>query len=518
MSVYDSKEYARRYKARKDAQEYLPYDPLTLKRIMPTLEDFEIYSHQDFREKYFQSDFPLPSPAQDEWDTIIDERRQLVILSFRGSGKSVFFSKSYPLYHMLKDYNNTCLLVTETDDLAKGYTSSIVEAMLKNPQLIQDFNTPALFDPMKGRQGYTRHEIHLKRSVARKEDTFKACGVGKKVIGIHPELIILDDIIQEGKGKVQGAKLEEWLNKIILPMRRKNTKTIVIGTRKDPEDIYEYIMSKGTFDVSTQQVCKEIPRYEVIRNAKRKIVDLQFVDEYWNVYENARANVFWPQMYTLKEVMMIREEVGHLAFSGEYMNSPVVSEGMEFQRDWLQYYDLQKTLDDNLNEFQRWRIFMGVDIGGASRHADYSCIASIGTFGSKIYILRLNYGHWKIPTLLQQIVKDYSMWSEYGNTPQKVGIETNFMQKSVLEYLDEFTMLPLKGIKQRKKKEERIDPLQTYFERGKVFVDTKIKGYGEFLIEYLNYPNAKHDDVLDAFEISMQLATQTRPAHYGVYR
>lgn len=520
MTNTSQREYTRRYKARKDAQEYLPYDPLSLKRILPTLEDLKIYTHKEFRNKYFESDFELYSPPQEEWDTLIDRKRQLVILSFRGAGKSVFFSKSYPLYFMLQDFNNACLLVTETDDLAKGYTSSIIEAMLKNPQLIQDFNTPALLDPMKGRSGYTRHEIHMKRSVARKEDTFKACGVGKKVIGIHPELIILDDIIQEGKGKVQGAKLESWINKIILPMRKKHTKTVVIGTRKDPEDIYDFIMRKGTFDVSEQQIVKEIPRYEVIRDKSKdkKITDIQFVDPYWDVYENARNNVFWPQMYTLKEVMIIREEIGHIAFSGEMMNSPVVEEGVEFQRDWLQFYDLQKVLDEKLSEFQRWRIYMGVDIGGASRASDYSCVASIGVFGSKIYILRLNYGHWKIPTLLQQINRDFLMWSEYGNTPLKIGIEINFMQKAILEYLDEFTVLPLKGVRQRKRKQERIEPLETYFERGKVYVDPKTKGYSEFLIEYLNYPNAKHDDLLDGFEITMQLATQSKPAHFGVYR
>jgi len=518
MSSYDQNEYTRRYKARKDAQEYLPYDPLTLERTMPTLESLGIYNHKQFRMKYFKRDFSLKARHQDEWDNLIDKHKQLEIMSFRGGGKSVFFSKSYPLYFMLKNFNQSILLVTETDDLAKGYTSSIVEAMLKTPQLIRDFNTPALFDPMKGRQGFTRHEIHLKRAVSRKEDTFKAVGLGKKVIGYHPDLIVLDDIIQEGKSQLKQSQIENWFDKIILPMRMPHTKILIIGTRKDPEDIYNYIMQKGTFDSCVQQVCQEIPDYTVIRDENRKILHITFNDDYWNVYENARRNVTWPQRYSLKDVCLIREEMGAIAFSGEMMNSPVVEEGIEFQRDWLKFYDLAKVIDKNRDDFFRWKITMAVDIGGASRTADYSCIASVATFGNKIYILKLNYGHWKIPVLLQQIHKDYQTWVDYGNKPLRIGIETNFMQKAVLEYLDEFSWLPLKGIKQMIKKDERLAPMQTYFERGRVFVDPTDRGYKEFLIEYLNYPNAKHDDVLDALEMAISLASQTKPSHFGVYR
>lgn len=518
MSSYDQAEYTRRYKARKDVQEYQPYDRLTLERTLPTLESMGIFSHKDFRNRYFQQDFSLKASHQDEWDGLIDKHQQLQIMSFRGGGKSVFFSKSFPLYFMLKDFNKTVLLVTETDDLAKGYTSSIVEAMTKVPNLVADFNTPALFDPMKGRQGFTRHEIHLKRAVHKKEDTFKAVGLGKKVIGYHPDLIILDDIIQEGKSQLRADQIERWFDKIILPMRMPDTKILIIGTRKDPEDIYQYVMDKGTFETSVQKICQEIPDYTVIRDENKKILHIDFVDDYWNVYENARRNVEWPQRYTLKDICLIREEMGIIGFSGEMMNSPVVEEGVEFQRDWLRFYSLNDTVSKRLDDFQRWRITMAVDIGGASRTADYSCIASIGTFGNKIYILRLNYGHWKIPDLLKQIHKDYQMWVNYGNKPLKVGIEANFMQKAILEFLDEFSWLPLKGIKQMKKKEDRLAPMETYFERGRVFVDPDTRGYKEFLVEYLNFPNAKHDDVLDALEMAISLATQVRPAHYGIFR
>jgi len=510
--------YNLRYKAKREAQEYLPYDPVTLERVLPTMEDLGIYSHKDFRYKYFSEEFSLEAPHQNVWDTLIDRFQQIIILSPRGVGKSIFFSKSFPLYFMLRNYNSATLLVTETDDLAKGYTTSIVEALMKNPKLVEDFNTPALLDPMKGRQGYSRHEIHFKRSVSRKEDTFKAVGLGKKIIGIHPDLIILDDIIQEGKTQLKQEQIERWIDKVILPMRKPNTKIVMIGTRKDPDDIYNYMMRKGTFEVSVQKIISEIPDYIVKRNESGRILSIEFTNPYWDVYENARRAVLWPQRYTLKEVCLIREEMGHIAFSGEMMNSPVVEEGIQFQRDWLRFYNLGSVLENNLSEFLRWRIFMAVDIGGAQRTSDFSCVASVGFFGNKIYILRLNYGHWKIPTLLQQIYKDYKYWEEYGNKPMKVGVEENFMQKAVIEYLDEFTWLPLKGIRQSRRKETRIDPLSAYFERGRIFIDPDIRGYNEFLVEYLNYPNGKHDDLLDALEMAISLGTSSKPSHYGVYR
>ena len=173
----------------------------------------------------------------------------------------------------------------------------------------------------------------------------------------------------------------------------------------------------------------------------------------------------------------------------------------------------------NTDIILRMRIYMGVDIGGAAKESDYSVVATIGVLGSNIYILRINHGHWKVPTLLREINNDYLRYaSTFGNKPLKIGIEQNFMQKAVVEYLDEFTLLPIKGFHQQVKKDDRISALQTYFERQRVFVDTKSHGYAHFLSQYLNYPLVKNDDILDAIELAIQMASITKPSHFGVYR
>jgi len=249
-------EYTRRYKSKKESQQYLPYDPFTGARVLPTMSDLGINNHQVFRSKYFTNDFKYNADHQKTWDEIVGKHLQQQIWCFRGGGKSVYFSRSYPLYYILQDLNRAVLLVTETDQLAKGYSSAIVEDILKNPQLNADFKTAALLDKSKGPKGYSAHTFNFKRFHARKEDTFRAAGIGSKIIGYHPNLIILDDIIQEGKSLLKREGIEDWFDQVILPMRREDTQILIIGTRKSPEDIYHYIQEKGTFRTTIQRAKK----------------------------------------------------------------------------------------------------------------------------------------------------------------------------------------------------------------------------------------------------------------------
>ncbi len=522
MSNYqytDQAEYTRRYKSKRLSQLYLPYNPETGERVLNTMSDLGIHSHHDFRSKYFTNDFKYKASHQLVWDSTIEKYLQQQIWCFRGGGKSVYFSRSYPLYYMLQDLNRSVLLITETDTLAKGYTSAIVEDILKNPLLNQDFKIAALLDITKGPKGYSAHTINFKRFIARKETTFKAAGLGSKIIGYHPDLIILDDIIQEGKSLLKREQIEDWFDQVVLPMRREHTQVLIIGTRKSPEDIYHYIKQKGTFYLTQQKaISGVIPHHQIMFDDNDMISNVVYFDKYYDRSDHKRKLVTWPERWTLDELLIIRHEMRPEKFAGEMQNEPVVASGIDFQRDWLKFYDFEDMFNNSVDTFRRMRIYMAVDIGGVQRNTDYSVISSIGAIGKNIYLLKNNFGHWRIPKLLRKVHDDYRHWYELGNKPIKVGIESNFMQRAIYDFLDDFSLLPVREIRQKIKKEIRIGALQTYFESQKVSLDPKSFGYQQFLNEYLNYPNVSRDDSLDAFEMAVGMASLPSPAHLGVYR
>jgi len=205
-----------------------------------------------------------------------------------------------------------------------------------------------------------------------------------------------------------------------------------------------------------------MPHHEIQKDDEGMISGVLFFDKYFDKSDNKRKLVHWPERWTLDDLLIIREEMRPEKFSGEYQNEPVVASGIEFQREWLRYFDFHELYNNAFDTFRRMRIYMAVDIGGVQKKTDHSVICSIGAIGKNIYLLKINYGHWRIPTLLRKIHDDYTYWYEQGNKPQKIGIESDFMQRAIFDYLEEFSRLPVKDIRQKVKKEIRISGLRIF--------------------------------------------------------
>jgi predicted phage terminase large subunit-like protein len=65
--------------------------------------------------------------------------------------------------------------------------------------------------------------------------------------------------------------------------------------------------------------------------------------------------------------------------------------------------------------------------------------------------------------------------------------------------------LPVVEVKQAKNKALRIEELGPYFENGKIRVSPDDN---DFLLEYLQFPKGRHDDILDAVHIAFSLIIQ----------
>lgn len=96
---------------------------------------------------------------------------------------------------------------------------------------------------------------------------------------------------------------------------------------------------------------------------------------------------------------------------------------------------------------------------------------------------------------------------------QRFGIEEVQFQKYFREVIERKSKemgkyIPFKGIKQKKKKEERIESLEPYVNTGQIV----FKGGNELWKELKDWPDVEYNDVLDALEMALRLILEPKIA------
>jgi hypothetical protein len=500
------------------------------RRTVATLQDFGVRGFADYQHRYYKDYHSLDANHQVEWATIYDGPEKYVLINEpRESGKSITWSTETPVYEFLKDYNSAGLLVTASDALSKTYTRAIVDTMMMNKQLVEDFNTNWWLDMKKGREGFSAHEIFLKRTLVRREPSFMTAGVGKAIIGFHPDYGILDDIRQseESRSGLSEDKMRDWVRRVLLPMQMK--RLYVIGTRKGPHDIYQFFREMGIFKISSRRALSRIPKYEAQfdKETGKKFIILK---EDLTPVQQAEL-VYWPQKYTLADLLMIREMIGAEAFSGEFQNDPIPATGQTFLKEWLEYYNYNQLIDSDL--FREANLYTCFDPGGASEAADYNAIVTIALIRGRIYIIDVKYGHWRPKEAIKNIALTYSQWAKpFGKYPLVVGVEAEFLQGVFIDLgralgFEYLPWRPLYPGRTTGDKAFRINSLNTYFSTHQVYVSEYAAGIEELKKEYLLYDPEKLTkrsrdkdrprwDVLDAFQQCIQVGVAGQPALLGV--
>ena len=296
-------------------------------------------------------------------------------------------------------------------------------------------------------------------------------GILSDIIGWHGDLVILDDVIQEDAPRDLRVRLkkQDWFDETLLGCVDPNTKVWVIGTRKSNEDLYKHIMDKPGTVVSI----------------KRAIID------------EPQKKVLWPEKRPLKWLQMKRDQMGSFKFSREFQNQPVSAEGGILKREWLmEHHRLPYKRFDGIT-------YMGVDPAiGVKKTADYTAIATIKRYDNKMYLVDLIRGRWNFLQTKHHIQQQY-----LAHKPVQIGLEANFFQRAISQDIMNSTMIPIVEVKHMRDKVERIlSTVGYYAESGKLSINSSLNLKDPFYGEYLDFPEAEHDDLLDAVATCIEVA------------
>lgn len=444
-----------------------------------------------------QNKVPLAPIHKDLCHVVQNNRNKKKLILFpRGHLKSTLITVGYSLFRIVENINTRILIINATWQVAVDFMTEIKNHLEKNETFINVFG-----DLGANPKEWAQDRITLHRTEQGiKGPTVWAAGVDTNLVGAHPDLIIMDDLVNR-----EIAMSEENMRKVI--MRYKDAidllepggQIIVIGTRWTDRDLYEWILDQSNnvvqnFDVMVKSAFEtDFPLNEVFSKGEEG--------------ESLIRNHLWPEKFSFKELKSRYREKGPYEFSTQYMNNPVPDEDAVFRKDWFSYIQIADWRGKITNRY------MAIDPAlTTKKESDYTAIviAEIDGYG---YILPRHIENIKIPP--DQLINLIFFLSENFH-PRSIGVEVVAFQK-ILQYTLNEEMkrrrrnIPIIELRmQERSKEERIRALQPLYANGKILHSKEVKNTNILEEQLLRFPFGKHDDILDCFSMLLDMMVAPR--------
>lgn len=393
----------------------------------------------------------------------------------RGAFKSTIATNAFPLWLLWHNPDLRIMIDSETLSNAKMYLAGIKD-MIENNQLLRKICTDddgnyILEADKSVAGGWTDGQIILKarQKLGLKEPSIFLSGVDNARTGMHPDVIIMDDLVSE-----RNVTTDDQINKVgdhykfSLSLLEPGGLQVVIGTRYHMADLYGDLLEMGSYDV-------------YVRPAIAK-----------------DGTLFFPTRLTEEFLAEKKKEQGAYIYSSQYMLSPLDEDTAVFRADDIRYYT-------KLPVIKKSYILMDLAIS-QKETADYTVIMVVGEDANKnLYVIEYVREHMLPAEMINTLFDVYQRNQVYR--VQKVGIESVQFQKALSYFIkDEMkrrgVFMRIVDLKADKDKQRRIRALQPLFEAHTIFIKREHTALESELMEF---PFSKHDDTLDALAYILQI-------------
>jgi predicted phage terminase large subunit-like protein len=405
--------------------------------------------------------------------------------------KSTVCTISYPIWRAVKNPEVCVLLVQNSATNAKGKLRSI-RGHFDNNELLRAVWPHVL--PDKNCR-WTSDSLELRRKSRKPEGTFDAAGRATQLVGRHYNVVIEDDTVAPDKDEYTednvlptkddiGQAIGFHQNALFLLIDPNVDQILVVGTRWFELDLLSWIdQREGDYYISYTRACKET-----------------------NGMPDPDGKLAWPSKYGEASLEMIERAVGPYLFSCLYLNTPLRSEDMIFQKKWFDFYDIEPAGLD---------VHITIDPAGnpklstakKKKKNDYNVIMVCGSSRKTGVKYVLDYKRFKGgPEDL--ITELFPLVVQYQSRLKEVGVEGIAYQES-LDYILTEAMrarnifFSIKLLKHGgRSKEWRIRNLQPLVKTKTIL----FKGWMRELIAELEvFPLGANDDLPDALAMFLQL-------------
>ena len=404
-------------------------------------------------------------------------------------GKSELISRRFISWLLGRDGYRNVIFSTYNDSFAEDFGSD-VRNIMSTPQYRQVF--PG-FGFRKG--GASKSRI---QSGAGGMAVF--VGRGGSITGRGADFLIIDDPIkdaEEASSPTVRQKLYEWFTQVAMTRLMSATASVIIVHTRWHED-----------DLIGRLTDPTNPCFNEEEASKWKVINLPAIALDDDPLGRKKGELLWPERFGM-EFMEAQRRLDARGFSALYQQRPSPEDGDFFSRDAIQYYTRDQLPKD-------LRIYAASDhaIGTDKTRNDATVLLVAGVDANDdIYLIDC----WWERAAADQVVKamielmrrhrPVMWWAEKGHISKSIApfLRKRMMEEKVYCAIDEVT--PINN------KIQRAQSIQGRMSMKKVFFPKNAPWVMNAVDELLKFPNARHDDFVDALAwIGMKLGRMAAPS------
>jgi len=411
------------------------------------------YQYEDFHREL--SDFQNALVKTE--DEYIKATRALS-LAPRGGGKSTILTTTQVVFEVLKNPNIRILLTSNTQNQAESFLRAINQHLTENQKLLDVFGM--IKHP---KYKWDTKEINVAgRTRKGKESTITCIGLGGGVTGLHFDLIIGDDLVDEenARTKHQRDTTFTWFYKTMYPTLEPDGRLYLIGTRYHPDDLYGRL-EKEEFKgrVKIVPAIRKTPEGE----------------EY----------SFWDERFPLFKLYSMRRSMGIIIFNTQMQNNTDLMVGRMIKPEMFNTY---KRIPETAGFYVQ-----GTDSATSTKDKDdnFAHVTLFVTKDSQPNVYLVDYNKSKMGAKAQY---EYCVRKNDEHNPLRIFIESNAGQAYFAEGL-KMRGLPIKRVYSTKDKVNEMYKVLPIIEDGRFFV--KID-HSDFINDMVAFPDGDDDDLPDA--------------------
>ena len=404
-----------------------------------------------------------------------DKTQDLIInVPFRAS-KSLMCTILFPVWCWIKD--------PKMRFITASYSASLsVEHSAKSRDVIQSDwfqnNWGDLFT-IKSDQNTKQHYVNSHTGNRR------ATSVGGTVTGAGASIIIIDDPIspKQAASQAERTHANEWYNSTLYS-RLDNPRTgvrIIIMQRLHEDDLSGHLLHNNPD--SYKHIC--------IPAESSEILSPKGLLKYY------RNDLFWDTRFSRKILQDYKYQLGSYEYAGQLQQMPSPADGGIIKKDW---FNIERTFPDIHDLVWNFVIDPAYTAKESNDPSAFLCYAQVG---GEYYIKCVEERYLEFPELLKHIQK-FCDRNGYSRS-SKIYVEPKASGKSLVQTLRRTTKLNvLESKPPAKDKVARVSDIVSIIEAKRV---TLLEGKWNdgFLSQCAQFPNARHDDMVDCLQIALDL-------------
>jgi predicted phage terminase large subunit-like protein len=288
------------------------------------------------------------------------------------------------------------------------------------------------------------------------------------------DVLICDDLLkdqQEASSATIRKQTHEWYERVGLTRLTPTGAVILVSTRWHEADLTGYLLGQES----------EKPW---------SVLNFSAIAEPNDLLGREVGEPLWPERFDRKYLARRRAEMGSRAFVSLYQGRPSEATGNIFKREWWRSYT-------TVPEFKRTVLTLDSAFK-VGKENDYSAWQIWAETQTGFYLLHAAKARLTYPDLKARLLSVAESWR-----PTWVLVEDAASGQSLVQELQSSTSLPIKAIKVDRDKVSRAESCTPLLECGRVFLPADAPWLNDFLDELSGFPNAQHDDQVDACTMAL---------------